>query len=222
MGRAPGWLTRSTLVAYRHSSSQMKPLILVLTLVLFTAATACQSKRRHPPPSVLADARRELEARGKEDQAIRDGFGTGGIIDSLQFATMLRVDSTNTAWLKTYVSSWGWPTSEQVGHEAVGAAFLIVQHAVQDTAFMRAMLPSIKEAYRRGDLKGGDVAMLTDRVAVKAGRPQTYGTQLSLHDGKWTLDPIADSTHVDERRARMGLPPLAEYLRMVDSLLAPQ
>jgi hypothetical protein len=33
------------------------------------------------------------------------------------------------------------------------------------------------------------------------------------------LDPIADSAGVDARRKRMGLPPLAEYLRLVDSML---
>ena len=32
------------------------------------------------------------------------------------------------------------------------------------------------------------------------------------------LDPIADSAHVDERRRTMGLPTLAEYLRLIDSV----
>jgi hypothetical protein len=84
---------------------------------------------------------------------------------------------------------------------------------------MRAMLPAIEASYRRGDLHGGDVAMLTDRLEVKAGRGQIYGTQLSLRDGRWVLDPIADSSGVDERRQKMGLPPLAVYLRQVDSVL---
>jgi hypothetical protein len=61
--------------------------------------------------------------------------------------------------------------------------------------------------------------MLTDRLEVKAGRKQLYGTQLSLHDGRWLLDSLADSAHVDERRRRLGLPPLSTYLRMVDSVL---
>jgi hypothetical protein len=61
--------------------------------------------------------------------------------------------------------------------------------------------------------------MLTDRVEVKAGRPQIYGTQLSLKDGRWVLDPIADSAGVDVRRRQMGLPPLAEYLRLADSVM---
>jgi hypothetical protein len=117
---------------------------------------------------------------------------------------MARTDSANAAWLKPYVSRWGWRTGSQVGREAVNATFLIVQHATHDTAFMRAMLPAIRESYRRGDLDGGDVAMLSDRLEVKAGRPQIYGTQLSLRNGRWVLDPIVDSQRVDGRWASVG------------------
>ena len=80
------------------------------------------------------------------------------------------------------------------------------------------MLPAIEQAHHRGELKGDAVAMLIDRVEVKAGRPQIYGTQLSLKDGRLVLDPIADSATVDTRRQRLGLLPLAEYLRRIDSV----
>jgi hypothetical protein len=187
-------------------------------LLVCLAVLACRPADRQPSAEVLVEARRQLEERGREDQRIREGFGVGGQVDSAQIRAMMRADSASTEWLKSWVSRWGWPTSEQVGSEAVQAAFLIVQHAVHDTGFMRAMLPAIEESHRRGDLDGGSVAMLTDRLEVKAGRPQRYGTQLSLRDGKWVLDPIADSAQVDERRRRMGLPPLAGYLRLVDSV----
>jgi hypothetical protein len=186
-------------------------------LVTLGALLACSRQTAEPPPATLADARRELEERGRTDQAVREGFGAGGKVDSTQMAAMARTDSANSSWLEDYVARWGWPTTAQVGRDAVQAAFLIVQHAVHDTAFMRAMLPSIEEAHRRGDLEGSAVAMLTDRLEVKAGRPQIYGTQLSLKDGRLVFDPIADSAGVDARRQRMGLPPLAEYRRLVDS-----
>jgi len=188
------------------------------TILLIIAAQGCRGAAPSPPASVLADARRELDERGRTDQAVREGFGTGGKLDSTQIAAMMRTDSANTNWLKAYVARWGWPTGAQIGREAVNAAFLIVQHAVHDTAFMRAMLPAIVKSYERGDLNGSAVALLTDRIEVKAGRPQVYGTQLSFKNGRWVLDPIGDSAHVDERRRKMGLPPLAEYLRMVDSV----
>ena len=188
------------------------------TLFLGLLACSCVPDTEQPPPTVLAEARQQLEERGRLDQSVREGFGVGGRVDSAQMVLMIRTDSANSAWLKTYVQRWGWPTSQQVGRENVGAAFLIVQHAVHDTAFMRAMLPAIEQAYRRGDLKGGEVAMLTDRLEVKAGRRQIYGTQLSLKEGRWELDPLVDSANVDSRRRQMGLPPLAEYLRLVDSV----
>ncbi|HZM14707.1 MAG TPA: DUF6624 domain-containing protein [Candidatus Krumholzibacteria bacterium] len=190
----------------------------ICNVIVLMAILGCEPAAKQPSPAILAEARRELEARGRADQAVREGFGVGGSVDTIQARAMMHTDSMNTAWLKNYVARWGWPTSAQVGREAVEAAFLIVQHAVQDTAFMRSMLPAIEEAYRRGDLEGAAVAMLTDRVAVKTGHPQIYGTQLSLREGRWVLDSIADSAHVDERRRQMGLPPLAEYLRLVDSL----
>ena len=193
--------------------------IRTLGLLLGLSALACELAREHPSSRVLAEARRQLEERGRADQAVREGFGVGAQLDTLQIKAMMRTDSANTTWLKTYVGNWGWPTSAQVGHEAVEAAFLIVQHAVQDTAFMRSMLPAIEQAYKRGDLDGNAVAMLTDRLEVHAGRPQLYGTQMSFHDGRWLLDPIADSAHVDERRRRFGLPSLHEYLRKLDSVL---
>ena len=186
---------------------------------ILVLACGCQSGAERPPAAVLADARQQLAGRGQRDQAVREGFGVGGVVDSAQAALMTRTDSANSAWLKAYVAQWGWPTAQQVGREGVNAAFLIVQHAVHDTAFMRAMLPAIETSYRRGDLKGDAVALLTDRVEVKAGRPQIYGTQLSLKEGRWVVDPIADSPAVDRRRQRLGLPPLAEYLRLVDSVL---
>jgi hypothetical protein len=188
-------------------------------LPLLLLVCSCRHADEQPSAVVLAEARQQLTERGRTDQAVREGFGVGGVIDSAQGIAMARVDSLNTAWLKAYVARWGWPTSAQVGREAVEAAFLIVQHAVHDTAFMRAMLPAIEQARRQGDLNGGAVALLTDRIEVKAGHAQIYGTQLSLKDGRWVLDPIADSASVDARRKSMGLPPLAEYLRLVDSML---
>jgi hypothetical protein len=180
---------------------------------------ACSPAREHPSSRDLAEARRELEARGRIDQAVREGFGAGAELDTAQIRAMMRTDSANTTWLKAYVARWGWPTSAQVGHDAVEAAFLIVQHAVHDTGFMRSMLPAIERAHERGDLDGNAVAMLIDRLEVKAGLPQVYGTQLSFHDGRWVLDPIADSAHVDDRRRRMGMLLLGEYLRKADSAL---
>ena len=51
-----------------------------------------------------------------------------------------------------------------------------------------------------------DLAYLTDRVAMHAGQPQIYGTQLCRdRHGRLTPYRIADPDHVDQRRAALPL-----------------
>jgi hypothetical protein len=187
--------------------------------IAILGCVACQRATVGPPASVLADARGQLAARGKEDQRVREGFGEAGKIDVAQVRRMMHADSANTTWLKAYVARWEWPTAQQVGRENVDNAFLIVQHAVHDTGFMRAMLPKVEAAVRAGELKADEVAMLIDRLEVKAGRGQRYGTQLSLRDGKLVVDPIVDSANVNTRRKALRLSTLDEYVRKVDSAM---
>ena len=54
-------------------------------------------------------------------------------------------------------------------------------------------------------------------MAVNSGGPQFYGTQLrGCEDGKAVPHPIAEEADVDQRRARLGMEPLAEYLAQFD------
>jgi hypothetical protein len=76
----------------------------------------------------------------------------------------------------------------------------------------------LERAYRSGDVKGQDVALLTDRLATARRQPQVFGTQADILDGRIVLKPIGDSANVDARRASMGLPPMKEYLRVLDSV----
>lgn len=142
----------------------------------------------------------------------------GGGPDSATIADLSAVDSANTAWLQEMVVRHGWPDSATVGADGASAAFLLVQHADRDTAFQARVLPALEAAHRRGHAQGQHVAALTDRLARARGEPQVYGTQATLRDGRMVVDPIRDSSSVDLRRAAMGLPPLAKYQRLLDSV----
>ncbi len=136
------------------------------------------------------------------------------------YRVLTAVDSANLAWLKPLLLTNGWPTREALGSDGVEAVFLLVQHADRDPAFQAAMLPFLESAYREGEIDGQSLALLTDRVAKAQGRPQVYGTQTTIHGRDLVIDPIADSEAVDARRAQLGLPPLAVYKHMLDSVLA--
>lgn len=183
-----------------------------------TAATANDTSA-HVKDKAL---RSELLKRVESDQAVRFDLmhkqQAGGSADSLDFQRMLAVDTANTAWLKNVVESHGWPGRSAVGTDGANAAFLLVQHADRDTAFQAMVLPLMERAYAAGDAEGQQVALLSDRIAAARGEPQVYGSQASITNGRVILKPIRDSAGVDARRARMGLPPLAEYVRMLDSM----
>jgi len=201
----------------------------IVFAVLAVVPLGCGNRRVPPAPAlgVRVPARDEalrgaLLRRVRDDQAVRrqliEALQAGRAPDSLLIARMLAVDTANTAWLRTVVGACGWPGRSLVGADGADAAFLLVQHADRDTAFQAAVLPLLERAYRAGDATGQQVALLTDRVAKARGRPQVYGTQANIVGGRVVLTPIADSVHVDARRASVGLMPLRDYVRSLDSL----
>jgi hypothetical protein len=167
--------------------------------------------------------RDELLAMEAADQEVRSVlttlFGSGERPDSTRMAAIAAqiqaVDTANTARLKQIVAQYGWPGKPIVGSDGVSAIFLLIQHADRDVAFQKEYLAWLEHAYRAGEIApeaGEAVALLTDRVRSNEGRPQLYGTQVQVRDGKVAMLPMEDEANVDARRAALGLPPLSEYL----------
>lgn len=193
------------------------------SFITFVLVMACAGSEADSTDSAWdASMKRELLDRVAADQRARERMVTamraGGAPDSAVLADLAAVDSANTAWFQDVVERYGWPDRATVGADGESAAFLLVQHADRDTAFQARVLPLLVASYRRGQAEGQHVALLTDRLARARGEPQVYGTQAELLDGRMVVNPIRDSTGVDARRAAMGLPPLAEYLRVLDSM----
>ena len=201
------------------SFSRMRTSLIVMLAIALPALARAQGSVLPTPSGPPRDEalRAALVSRGRQDQAVRDVFLVGHHQDSTDIKRMTDVDADNTSFLKRVVAERGWPGRSMVGSDGATAAFLIVQHSA-DTSFQASMLPLIEKAYAARDAEGQQVALLTDRVAVHRGQKQVYGTQASIVNGRFALDPIADSANVDARRAKVGMPPVAAYMRILDSL----
>lgn len=112
-------------------------------------------------------------------------------------------DSLNLIAVENILAAQGYPSVSSVGQDASSAVWLVIQHADLDT--QERFLPQLEEAAARGDILPGYIAALKDRIDVREGRPQKYGTQYDA-DGK--LCPLLDAQMVDQWRAEVGLPPL--------------
>jgi hypothetical protein len=128
---------------------------------------------------------------------------------------MDRIDSNNTERLRKIIEAHGWPGIDEVGIDGLRAVFLLIQQS-PSIEFQKEMLPALKTSAERGELAMEAYAMLVDRVLLKEGKKQTYGTQAEFVGGKIALAPIDDQEHVDERRYKVGLIPIADYVKALE------
>ena len=167
------------------------------------------------PPAANPSMRLRLLELAREDQADREGFSEAIKTNDGDYVKHLSErDAARTLALKAIVAESGWPTRALIGRDGVEAAWLLLQHT-EDAAWQKSMLPVVGRAAAAGEIRRSDVAMLTDRVLVRSGQPQRYGSSFSIVDGRLVADPIQDEETVDGRRAEVGLPPMAEYARML-------
>ncbi|MGE3825703.1 MAG: DUF6624 domain-containing protein [Bacteroidia bacterium] len=121
-------------------------------------------------------------------------------------------DYKNLEKVNSILETYGWLSADEVGDTGNQALFLVIQHA--DILTQEKYLPMMKEAVKKGNARPQDFALLVDRVEMRNGRPQVYGSQLVNKNGKTTLYPIIDSINVNKRRAEVGLESLEEYLQL--------
>lgn len=195
----------------------MKPWTLLAAIAL-SLFGICQTTYAEDRP--VAELRAELEAMLVSDQAqrtdmraVREKFGQS----SLEYRELLEkqhaADDANVKRLTEIVESRGWPEQSKVGGKAAIAAFLVLQHAGLDQ--QKQFLPMLRDAVAKGEALPQNLALLEDRILVRDGRPQIYGSQLRVDPvtGKHSFHLIEDEANVDKRRAAVGLGSLTEYAK---------
>ena len=126
---------------------------------------------------------------------------------------MIEQDSSDLQYVSSIIDKYGWISYDTIGFKANQALFLVIQHS--DSATQEKYLPVLTEAVKENKAFRHQQALLEDRVLIKRGKKQLYGSQIECDStGKncWIL-PIEDERNVDKRRAEAGLSPLAEYVK---------
>ncbi|HMG25185.1 MAG TPA: DUF6624 domain-containing protein [Acidimicrobiia bacterium] len=108
-----------------------------------------------------------------------------------------------------------WPGRRLVDEDGEAAAWILAQRALFDPGLQRRCLEMLETAVACGDAHPAHYALLLDRVRMADGKDQVYGSQfVRSEDGSSVVPwPIEDAEHVDTRRERVGLTPLAEQAR---------
>ena len=191
----------------------------VLILLIFAAFSS--SAQNDNSTTIAKDAKltAELEMIHDSDQGIRKQYRSTqkehGFDNPEVYALGLKmnsIDSLNLIKVIDILDSKGWVGKSVVGSKANEALFLVIQHANIDT--QNKYLPLMREAAKNGDASLSSLALLEDRIALREGRYQIYGSQIASHPTtkEYYVLPLADPDNVDERRATMKLGPLKEYV----------
>ena len=161
----------------------------------------------------------QLLSIGNDDQRYREEMantaekygGTSPEIKAL-LSSMRKADSINTTKVTSIIDQYGWLGADVIGPEANTAIFMVIQHA--DLPIQLKYLPIMRAAVKDGRAKPASLALLEDRVALKQGRKQTYGSQISwnMATNEYYVLPLEDPDNVDVRRTAIGLQPLSEYI----------
>ena len=137
-----------------------------------------------------------------------------------QRARLDEVEGANAARLSAWMTACGWPRRSVEGAQAARGAWLVAQGRAEDLPFQRQVVHQLELAVLDGEAAAMHLAAASDRLAVREGRPQRYGTQLRQVDAcTWDYYLLDDRARVEARRKRLGLPSLDAHLDGINALV---
>lgn len=171
----------------------------------------------------FSDVTKQLLSIDELDQRYRNQieetisrFGSDSKETKLLFKNMKTTDSLNLIQVEAIINKHGWLGSDKIGSQANTTLFMVIQHS--ELPDQIKYLPMMREAVKKGNAKASSLALLEDRVALKQGKRQIYGSQISwnMQTDVSFVAPLEDPDNVDKRRAEVGLPSLQSYLAEMD------
>ena len=188
----------------------MKRVFLILVLAICAFGANAQTN-----PALRDELLKMLEV----DQKARQECVKGNADEQMKcfVETLEKVDKPNTARLNEIFNQYGFPTFQSVGKDGLQAYMILLQHTSDESLRQKSLKP-IKKAFKRKELPPHDYANFVDRLLVHQNKEQIYGSNFDIKDGKLVMSKVKDRKNLDKRRKKIGLPPIAEYAKMLKEL----
>ncbi len=120
------------------------------------------------------------------------------------------LDQQSLAIIYSIIEQCGFPCLENIDQEANK---LLMNHLLNGSLKMLSYYyPKLKELAKQGKFPLSNLAFAEDRLLLRHGFKQWYGTQLF----RLKKFGIEDIKHLDKRREVMGLEPMLTYLKKFD------
>lgn len=148
----------------------------------------------------------------KQLDAIEKKYGRDSEEIQAHWGLIHKTDSINLVKIKKILDERGWLGPKVVGDQGNMTLFLVIQHADLET--QKKYLPMMREAVKSGNAQARSLALLEDRVALRQGKKQIYGSQIMRDPktGEFFVSPLIEPEKVNERRAAVGLGTIESYI----------
>lgn len=124
-----------------------------------------------------------------------------------------QISNGNFEKMEQLFKEYGWPTYSSVGKLAADGPLLVINHHEKEEIRIQ-YLPKIKEACLQKEGSCMEYAKIQDRILVNTKQPQLYGMQFHYDENRQLIPfPIQNPEYVDQRRLKIGLEPIAVYLK---------
>jgi hypothetical protein len=122
-------------------------------------------------------------------------------------------------FLKEIIRQKGFPGYKQVGRGSSDKCMTMINHSFSDIAFQQKIAKLGKKQAKKKNISTPDLAMIIDKMKIKSGQKQIYGTQCDYTDkGEAIATNLYRPATVDRRRKEMGLSSLKNYLQIMTDL----
>ncbi|MGD9993348.1 MAG: DUF6624 domain-containing protein [Salinivirgaceae bacterium] len=195
-----------------------KSTLIIASLLLVSFSFGQTQNKRDFYTSLIA----QLDTIHQEDQ--KDRIRINELLiksrtesENLELVTLVELmnknDSINLIKVEKILNEHGWLGADVIGEKGNHTLFLVIQHADFETQLK--YLPLMRESVEKGTLKAKDFALLVDRIEMRRGNRQIYGSQIKIDGSEFYVYPIIDPEKVNERRAEIGMEPIEDYVKNV-------
>lgn len=123
------------------------------------------------------------------------------------------LDSTLLHKVTIFLNEYGWKSKKEIGELANMGLFLAIQHSSKEE--MESFKEIVEKAYQEDKIEKSSYALYIDRLKVRNGLPQIYGTQYYYDEKSASLrfNEIEDFENVNKRRRKVGLNRIEKYAK---------
>jgi hypothetical protein len=156
----------------------------------------------------LEDIRTKDQTMRKQIDSLELIYGRTSDYMRAHWKKINHLDSLNRILVDSLLNQYGWLSPIVVGKSGNTALWLVIQHSPLPK--QEYYLPIMKKAVEENKASKANYAYLLDRVLMKQGKKQLYGSQytIDLKTGETILWDIEDPENLNIRRAEMKLGPM--------------